>query len=146
RGGVGLFFDGPANPVIGKSIVSESNATRAHVSFIRLFLIEGNFGKDRRFDQFGFLLFLSGIHRLPAGIDETRGDEDHEVTFDMLLGVAAKETADKWDVAKNWRAVFSLLHILAHQTAQHHRLPIPHTYAGGNLSGTEDRLVNDVRR
>src|SRR5207249_2892588 len=40
--------------------------------------------------------------------------------------------------------IFHLLHIFAHQTAQDHRLTVPHTDIRGHLARAENRLVDHV--
>ena len=64
----------------------------------------------------------------------------------MLLGICAEEPANNRDVADDRRAVLGLLHIFAHQTAEHDCLPVPDADASRDFAGTEDRLIDDVRR
>ena len=40
--------------------------------------------------------------------------------------------------------IFRLLHVLAHQTAEHDRLAVPDAHVRGHLARAENRLVNHV--
>ena len=109
------------------------------------FLYIGTSGSNRRLDQsLRFFFFFRLIHRLAAGINQPRGDEDDQVSFDVLIDIGAEEAADDRNVANDRRAIFGLLHVFAHQTTEHDGLAVPDAHARRDFAGAEDRLVDDV--
>ena len=62
----------------------------------------------------------------------------------MLIDIGAEEPANERKVADDRCAVFSLLHILADQSAEHNGLAVPNAHAGGHFTRAEDRLVYHV--
>src|SRR6266404_9041898 len=110
-----------------------------------LFLIERNLGQNRRLDQvFGFFHFFSGVYGLSTWIDQSGRHKNDQVSLDVLFDVGAKKAAENGNVADDRRAIFGLLHVLSHQTAQHDRLPVPYAHTRRYLPSTKDRLINNV--
>src|ERR1700730_4228969 len=91
-GGDSFFFDAPkAPPEI--SIPRRIAMTTKRCFFIELLLVEWHFGQNRWLDKvFGFFQLFIRVHWLAAGINQTRGHEDHQVPFDVLLGIGPKES------------------------------------------------------
>ena len=46
--------------------------------------------------------------------DHTRGDEDDEIPFDVLISVGTKQASNQWNIANDRRFIFRLLHVLPH--------------------------------
>ena len=75
---------------------------------------------------------------------QMRGHEDDEITLYVLVGVGTEKPSDKRDISNDRCAVFGLLHIFAHQAAEHDGGAVIDTHAGGNFACAEDGLVNNV--
>jgi hypothetical protein len=127
---------------------SLTNICRLFVSirvnwWLVLFPIRRNLWQDRRLQQ-PLLFFLRGINWHAARINQMHGRKDDQVAFDVLIDSVAKKPTEQWNVADDRRSIFRLLHILAHQTAQHHGLAVPHTHVRSHLARAEDWLVNHI--
>ena len=72
------------------------------------------------------------------------GDENDEISFDVLINIRTEETPNQRNIANDGRFIFGLLHIFAHQPAKHDGLPVIDADAGGNLARTEHGLVYHV--
>ena len=70
--------------------------------------------------------------------------KNHEVTFDVLFSIRAKQTTHDRDVANNRRAIFRFLHVLTHQSSKHDGLSVEDTYTCSYLSRAKNRLVNHI--
>src|SRR6266536_5868596 len=105
-----------------------------------LFLVRRHFGQDRRLQPF----FFFNVQRQSAGCNEARSHENDQVPFDVLIDIGAEKPADERNIADDRDLIFRLLHVLAHQPAEHDCLPIPHTHVRGHFAGAKDRLVDHV--
>src|ERR1700694_5075555 len=86
-GGASFFFD-PQKAPPDISIPRRIATTTKRCFFIELLLVEWHFRQNRWLDKvFGFFHLFIRIHGLAAGINQTRGHEDHQVPFDVLLGI-----------------------------------------------------------
>jgi hypothetical protein len=65
----------------------------------RLFLGERHLGQNRQFDHIlGLFDFFTRVHRLAVGTDQAGGDEDDQVSFDVLIEVGGRETTPRTNV------------------------------------------------
>src|SRR5438128_535003 len=71
-----------------------------------LLFVSGNLRQDRRLDRFLFLFFFRLIDWLSGRIHQSRGHEDNEIPFNMLIDVGAKQTPDHRNVTEERRPVF----------------------------------------
>ena len=72
------------------------------------------------------------------------GHEDDEITLDVLVCVGTEKPSDNRNISDNRCAVLCLLHVFAHQAAEHDGRAIIDAHAGSNFACAEDRLVNHV--
>jgi len=68
-----------------------SNLSSLTIPFAVSIFIGWLLRQNWRFDgRFAFLFLLRRIHQLAARIDETRGNEDNQVAFDVLIDIRAE--------------------------------------------------------
>ncbi len=108
-----------------------------------LFLISWNLRQNRRLQE-PFLFFPRGVNWQAAWVNQPRGHENDEIAFDVLIDVGAEQASNQGNIADDRDLIFRLLHVFAHQTPKHNRLPVPDTYARRHLARAENRLVNHV--
>src|SRR5205823_9728882 len=113
-------------------------------SFERSLFVHWHFGQLWWLYQFFFL--VGGVEGSAGRRDKMRSDEDDEVALHVLINVGAEKSAHDWDIADDRCSIFCLLHVFAHQAAEHDRGAVVHTHAGRHFARTEDRLINHVRR
>ena len=67
------------------------------------------------------LLFI-GIRAqwLTVRIDQSCGDENHQIAFLTLFSVDTEQSTNHWDVLQNWHFVVSLLYVLTNQPTDCH--------------------------
>jgi hypothetical protein len=63
----------------------------------------------------------------------------------VLIDIGPEQPADQRNVANNGSFIFCLLHVLAHQTSDHHGLAIPDAHVRGHFARAENGLVNHIR-
>src|SRR5581483_5541796 len=107
----------------------------------RLLFVRRGF-RQRGRDQPLLLFFLS--QRFTCRSYQAGGNENDQIAFDVLIYVTAEKASNQRQIADNRSAIFSFLHVFAHQSAQRHCLSIPNAYARRNLASAEHRLVNHV--
>ena len=97
-----------------------------------------------RFDDFFLVRVVLGTQQLSGRIHQARGDEDDQVTFDLLVDFRTEQGAREGHIPENWDLVVDLLNILSDKPAESDGLTIPDADVGGHLAFAEDWLVDDV--
>jgi hypothetical protein len=83
-----------ANCVTVRVFFVLSSATVTALRTSTLLLICWSFRQHGGLDQVLFLFFVSLVDRLPARIHEPGRDEDDQVALDVLVDIAAKQSAN----------------------------------------------------